>query len=543
MSVPWTQIRAVLNTLKLTAIAFLTFLAVVVVSLLIALMQFQIKMNEAQSQSPDFSLSQVIHLANVERNIENHLGSFQAGAALDENEITVRRTVENYRTKLSNRIGTICPYIVKNGLSTDPKDYPAVPTVAEVANEAKASGRMSDNATTARVVPDEIAARCAQTILDFADIDGMALSSSSGGQVGALPKRDKMTPENLLGVMNVALSQKDSRWFEYEINKLQADADQIIDFLTENNRKNATAFQNVLKVCDRLKDIANAVQLVSVVQFDARSIISFYYSENCGTLSLGTPTPPLQKEIGRQLATELISYYRFYDFLFHDIMGLTFASAEPSSTKHTGDVAEAEASLPPRVTTVSSLSDDQPSAAIGAPRRKIEFKEVVFAPLDLSYAILVFFSGLLGALLRYVWEVATRWGLYRTTAERTPESSAVSSLISTKINIRFQEVIVRILLAVMCALTIYVLARISLVALGDRAVSSGGLQLSPFLIAFLAVACGVLTDETFGWIQNRGRGILMGVGSNESKDRPDVTVEVRNTKKVATAAEPKPSSS
>ena len=58
---------------KLIILTACTCMVTLAVALMIALTQFQVRLNEARSQSPHFSLSDVIQMANVARNIENNL--------------------------------------------------------------------------------------------------------------------------------------------------------------------------------------------------------------------------------------------------------------------------------------------------------------------------------------------------------------------------------------------------------------------------------------------------------------------------------------
>ncbi|MBZ6076327.1 hypothetical protein [Microvirga puerhi] len=520
---PWPQFKAVLNTLKLAVIATLTLGIVVVVSLLIALMQFQIRLSEAQNRSPDFSLSQVIHLANVERGIEKDLGSFQSGSVLNDDSISVRRIVETYRIKISDRSNYICEYVLRHGTRTNVSRVTGAPAPKAETEGGDATGAVTAAvALSAQASDREAAERCAKNIFDSVDVDLISVAHSTQPKVVALSNPNFMEPAALLDAMTIELSPEYQGWFDLELRKIRDDAKRLFDFLYEP--KTASAFQVVLRACDRLKDMANAVQIASSVQFDALAIIQFYSSQNCGAvISLGSPAPNAQKSVDRNLMSELISYYRFYSFLFGSLLMPDHAQA--STPVATGQIASA--SLDGGAVLSDAVIRENASFNDVHTSRQQGLIDIVFAPLDFTYAVLVVFSGILGALLRYVWEVATRWGIYRTAAANAADRAAGQPQRLSRMNIQIQEVLVRILLAIMCALTIYVLARISLVALGDRTALAGGLQLNPFLVAFLAVISGIMTDETFGLIRRRAESILDNVGSDISavRRKEEVVIE------------------
>lgn len=115
---------------------------------------------------------------------------------------------------------------------------------------------------------------------------------------------------------------------------------------------------------------------------------------------------------------------------------------------------------------------------------------VVSSPIDFSFSILVIFAGLLGAFLRVIFDLVQ------------------SSKDGRTMKIRADVFFMRLVLSVMCALIIYILSRTTLVTFVDRAQTSGGVNLNPYFVAFLAVVSGILAEEAFAKITSVGQRML-----------------------------------
>jgi hypothetical protein len=60
----------------------------------------------------------------------------------------------------------------------------------------------------------------------------------------------------------------------------------------------------------------------------------------------------------------------------------------------------------------------------------------------------------------------------------------------------------------MCSLIVYILARTAFAGLADSSYGTKSGNLSPFVVAFLAIVSGVLCEEAFQQIMLAGRAML-----------------------------------
>jgi hypothetical protein len=99
-------------------------------------------------------------------------------------------------------------------------------------------------------------------------------------------------------------------------------------------------------------------------------------------------------------------------------------------------------------------------------------KDILISPSDFLALMLVFFAGILGAVLRIVF--------FTYVSGKDP-------------NLR--NVVIGPILGLICALVVYILFRAGFIAITDHPQSADTAVLSPFLIAILAMAAGLLSER------------------------------------------------
>jgi hypothetical protein len=102
-------------------------------------------------------------------------------------------------------------------------------------------------------------------------------------------------------------------------------------------------------------------------------------------------------------------------------------------------------------------------------------KDILISPSEFLALLLVCFAGVLGALLRIVF--------YTYVSGKVPSG---------------RNVVIGPILGLICALVVYILFRAGFIALTDRPQNSDTSSLSPFVIAFVAMAAGLLSERAIG---------------------------------------------
>jgi uncharacterized membrane protein len=126
----------------------------------------------------------------------------------------------------------------------------------------------------------------------------------------------------------------------------------------------------------------------------------------------------------------------------------------------------------------------------------------VIAPIDITFILLVILCGGLGAMLRIVAESYDP-KLFGKTHE-APRAKIVYSFV----------------LGVMCALIVYILARTVYAGLGESNYSSKSGNLSPFVVAFLAIISGLIYEEAFQQIIVAGKALLAKTAGGAAAGNP-----------------------
>jgi hypothetical protein len=142
-----------------------------------------------------------------------------------------------------------------------------------------------------------------------------------------------------------------------------------------------------------------------------------------------------------------------------------------------------------------------------------KLRDILISPNDFLALVLVCVGGVLGALLRIVF------------------ASYVSGKDPT-----LRSVVISPILGIICSLVVYNLFRAGFIVITDQSQSSDTAALSPFVIALLAMAAGLLSErtieffrKTFGnWLGSveAGEGARWGVNLQREIDAQKTTVEM-----------------
>jgi hypothetical protein len=198
-----------------------------------------------------------------------------------------------------------------------------------------------------------------------------------------------------------------------------------------------------------------------------------------------TPKAELESDLAGALFFDLIAYYRFYEMLFTNIHSFSCA-------------------LIPRPVCRQG-SRNSGNAAIG--RRDfgaIIVEQIVLAPIDITFVVLVIICGALGAMLRITAEMykpelfGKDFGQWKKT---TP--------------------LYYFIIGVMCSLIVYILAKTVFASLADTTYVAKSGNMSPFVIAFLAIVSGLLCEEAFQRIVSAGRAALARSTGDQKDQKED----------------------
>jgi hypothetical protein len=112
------------------------------------------------------------------------------------------------------------------------------------------------------------------------------------------------------------------------------------------------------------------------------------------------------------------------------------------------------------------------------------FRPLILAPPEFVTIILVISTGILGSFLFDTYSMFSKrpTGIYPT----------------------FSAIFLRATLGVMCALVLFIVMRTGFVAITESQHAQGAATISPFVVAFISVAAGLLADQTMERIKNLG---------------------------------------
>jgi len=126
-------------------------------------------------------------------------------------------------------------------------------------------------------------------------------------------------------------------------------------------------------------------------------------------------------------------------------------------------------------------------------------RPLILAPPEFIIIILVLSTGILGSFL------------FHTYAMFSPRSAGVYP--------SFASIFLRATLGAMCALVLFILMRTGFVAVTEGR-GQGAAAMSPFVIAFISVAAGLLADPTMERIKNAGLTAIRSGGQDSPEPRP-----------------------
>jgi hypothetical protein len=138
----------------------------------------------------------------------------------------------------------------------------------------------------------------------------------------------------------------------------------------------------------------------------------------------------------------------------------------------------------------------------------------IVAPIDLSFMLLVLFSSLLGAFLRFIFDDIQRTQRAINLEGKKSGETNFSAMYPASLFIK------QALVSVMVGLLFYVLCRTTLVSMLDRTVAEGTFSLNPYLVSFIAAVAGILSTETFQKIVDVGGGLIKSSSGARNKHQP-----------------------
>jgi hypothetical protein len=133
-------------------------------------------------------------------------------------------------------------------------------------------------------------------------------------------------------------------------------------------------------------------------------------------------------------------------------------------------------------------------------------EQIVIAPIDISFVLLVIVCGALGAMLRISGEMYNPGLFGKEPAEQHKVSSVYYFVIG-----------------IMCSLIVYILAKTAFAGITETAYVAKSGNLSPFVTAFLAVVSGLICEEAFQQIIFAGRALLARSGGKTGRTRQSKT--------------------
>ncbi|NEH82927.1 hypothetical protein GR226_04140 [Rhizobium leguminosarum] len=122
-------------------------------------------------------------------------------------------------------------------------------------------------------------------------------------------------------------------------------------------------------------------------------------------------------------------------------------------------------------------------------------ESLIMSPSEFIALLIVCFAGMLGSFLKIVFEVHV--------SNRNPD---------------FRDLIVPPILGLICSLVLYILLRAGFIAVTDHAEQTGSANLSPFVIAFVSLTAGLLSNRAVAVLE-RSSSTLLGGSATEDKSR------------------------
>jgi hypothetical protein len=396
-------------TLKVLFVTVGSIVAVVFASLIISIIQFQLRLSEARTQNGNITLESVALIADYQDYVSNHYKTLRNKA----------ETLEQLRSDYQNKLNSAAQLIASLCTSIN----------AEKADACNRQLQTLINNSNTQV--DSVLAQ--YRIGD----------ASPSDMVAAMTKalKDIISSGSLQTAYSDFLSTQQS---------VRSQCRMLTQFVSE--RYSTTS---LLGVSPELR-MTITVQcseggLVGTPTMQLQSVQAAANGPNQAMADEQAPRGNDVSGVNRILLSELVFYYRFYDWL---------------------------------------------TSFMGA-----NVRQFILSPPEFIVILLVIATGMLGSFLynSYVMFVAKSRDDYPT----------------------FAAIMLRATLAVMCALVIYILSRTGFVAITDGAQRSHETVISPFVIAFISVAAGLLAENALERIRAIGLNALSSTRQNNEEQQPD----------------------
>lgn len=419
--------RRILYGVKLASLAICSLVFVVIAAVLISIIQFQIRVIEAKSQSKSFSLTSLIQSVRMQEELETSLNTIHEQAA-----VLVRS--EEFETSYTKQM---------TQFASDICSWPSDKT-----NIVQCTGQVGGLLISG---------------MPSRDYFYRVIESFIGTRPSELPKEKKGIVDDAIN--QVSLREKFTQTNGKDLSQVHYACVSVLmilgtvtpDYVEKSSIMNSFSSDYVRAA--RVRCLTQYGQGVAVMsapgaaapvsgQLSQASLASKAAEQISGTgitAPNATASPDkkqaLDSDISWALVYDLIAYYRFYEKFF-----------------------------------------------------KSHTELIVLAPIDISFVFLVIFCGALGAMLRITAEI------YNPKLFGKEHGDLTHPLIYYFVT------------GIMCSLIVYILARTAFAGLADSSYVTKSGNLSPFVIAFLAIVSGVLCEEAFQQIMVAGRAFLSRTG-------------------------------
>lgn len=445
-----------LSIMGATAFVSLGLLCVFAAALLISIIQFQIRVIEAKTQSRNFSLRSLTQSVEMQKHVVESVRAIRA-----QDRILLQD--DDFRERLAVLANDFAQLLCRQG--------------ADSLGPQCTSGLFS--ALTMASSPPTVQTFERHTGRSFEELSNLHKKAIEEA-IAVIKERVEFTQKH-----EIVLLQIRSACYVVLNYTVQADRSMFIgDFASGYI---SAAEQRCLS---RVGTGYVAPSPVTIAATDSTQQIADPSPANPGSTRQQPGQPPtaksaLQDDLAGALFFDLIAYYRFYETLFtgihHSFCGI-FGSL---LCKQSGG---AEAAL---------ATDDEVGAML--------VEQIVIAPIDISFVLLVIVCGALGAMLRIIAQ------------KYKPELfGPVTSDDAKRMPLYY------FVIGVMCSLIVYILAKTVFAGLADTAYIAKSGNMSPFVVAFLAVVSGLLCEEAFQRIVAAGKAALArSTGSDDAKTSGD----------------------
>jgi hypothetical protein len=429
-------------------------------ALLISIIQFQIRIIEAKTQSRTFSLTSLTQQVEMQRLITDSINTIQNWAELASER---NNFLDPYQAKIQKVTQDVCQH------------YPAP----------------EDNV------------KC-QTLLFTAlylaePAENLDITLALGQAFDELPEPIKSRAKMAIELTNERVKYNEQ--YRYKLDQLASACELLTSYYDRFAINFARGYLDLPR--DKCKLVDARLGRAKLVAISG----SPDSSATPGSAAPGPGTPPAApnydsatNDLTGALIFDLVAYYRFYEALFNHIHQFSCALYNRNRpicklTRPDGSAGNAAASRRDFGAEAAASRRDFGAEVV---------EQIVIAPIDITFVALVIICGALGAMLRITAEMY-KPELFGKEVEGQKRTSSVYYFI----------------VGVMCSLIVYILAKTAFAGLADSSFVAKSGNMSPFVTAFLAIVSGLLSDEAFQRIVTAGRATL--AQSTSTVDRATLT--------------------